>query len=79
MPGNRAADMAQASADVSAKVAYGTAGSAVFLSMTVSDWAACAGIVAAIVTTLVNWYYRRKAYILAEARAKFDGVTIDED
>ena len=50
------------------KVAYAASGGAFLAGMTASDIAAFAGIVIAMLTFFVNWYYKHKADKRAEAR-----------
>lgn len=47
--------------------------------LTLNDVAIIIGIIATVVTTGVSVYFRWKHYKLAEARARADGVTLDED
>ncbi len=75
----RASDVAERAAEISGKVSYFTSVSAVFAGITLNDVAIIVGIVATIVTAGVNWYYRAKHARLIEARAKFDGVVIEDE
>lgn len=47
--------------DVSSKTSYGSSGAVTLLgALTLNQWTAVIGIILAIGTFLVNWYYRKK-------------------
>lgn len=53
---------------ISDKVTYTGAGSAVFFGWIVNNFFAIIGVSIALASLLISWYYKRKAYMLLEAR-----------
>lgn len=71
---------AERAADIAAGKAYTTSWITIFVAgLTLNDVAICVGIVVTIATGVINWYYRSKHYKLAEARAKADGIEVDDE
>lgn len=61
-------------------LAYTASGSAVlFGGLTVNEWVAIVGGVCAIATFVVNWYYKRKHYKLAESQFRKPFPVLMED
>lgn len=55
------------SAAVTEKAAYTSAGGTMVAGFTLNEWAIIIGIIATIVTLLMNWYYKQKHLDLARA------------
>ena len=56
------------SAEIAGKAAYASAGGTFVAGITLNEWAIIIGIVATIVTLLMNWYYKQKHLDLARER-----------
>lgn len=58
-------------------ITYGSSGLAVWGGLTLTDWAAIIGSTVAVLSFIVNVWYRHKHYRLAEARASRDEVAVE--
>lgn len=63
-------------ASLASKASYTSAGGTVVAGFELNEWAIIVGIVATIVTLLMNWYYKSKHLKLSErlARERFDDM-----
>lgn len=60
-------------------VTYGSSGLAVWGGLTLTDWAAIIGSTVAVLSFIVNVWYRHKHYRLAAARVRDDEEIDDVD
>lgn len=74
----RAADTAHSASEIAAKASYSSAISTLIAGLTLNDVAIIIGIVATVLTTAANIYYKRKQYKLEVDRARFQGVRVEE-
>lgn len=52
-------------AEIAGKAAYTSAGGTFIAGISLNEWAIIVGIVATVVTLLMNWYYKQKHLELA--------------
>lgn len=64
--------------NVSEKVTYSGAGSAVFFGIAAEFWGVIAGIVIGVAGLLVNWYYKHKAHKLLIKEYQMKGIREDD-
>lgn len=62
----------------SGKTAISTSLGTVVAALTLNQWALIVGIIATIITTAVNWYYKAKESKIRLAEAKANGAKIDK-
>lgn len=65
------------SAAITEKAAYTSAGGTMVAGFTLNEWAIVIGIIATIVTLLMNWYYKQKHLDLA--RKMLNPSLIDDE
>lgn len=58
-------------------VAYGASTVSIISGFTINEWGVIGGLLLATLTFLVNWYYRHKAYKLAELTTIVEEVLED--
>lgn len=58
-------------AEVTEKAAFTSAGGTIGAGLSLNEWAIAIGIVATIVTLLMNWYYKQKHLELAREHFKW--------
>lgn len=65
-------------ADLASRTSYGVSFGSILAGLTLNEWAAVVGIIATILTVLVNWYYKVKQFRVEVAKARAAGAKIDE-
>ena len=65
-------------AEVTEKAAFTSAGGTIGAGFTLNEWAIAIGIVATIVTLLMNWYYKQKHLELVRERYRWPNPEGDE-
>ena len=58
------------SAEIAGKAAYASAGGTFVAGISLNEWAIIIGIVATVVTLLMNWYYKQKHLDLARGMSR---------
>lgn len=57
-------------AQVAERASLASAGGTGIAAFTLNEWALVVGIIATVVTTLLNWYYKHKHFQLAKQRGE---------
>jgi uncharacterized membrane protein len=61
------------------KSPYVAAGYTGIASMTLNDWAMIIGIAVTVITGIINWYYKRRAYQVLRRRMENEEAMREED
>lgn len=61
--------IARHASNTATTVSYTASGAAMWLGLTTSEWAALVGVLCAVITCGVNWWYRHQEYLLSKGRS----------
>jgi len=72
-------EKAAQAAEFAGKSPYYAAGGTVIAGFALSEWAALMGILATLLTVVINWYYKEQHLKLARGQAQTDGSARSND